>query len=74
MWAILEGVKIAYKNHELPYTEVVLERVSAHELGHFLQYKMIEMMYLAQLMNVNAFDQPNVEAYKVETKRILQDH
>jgi glucose-6-phosphate isomerase len=32
---------------------------------------MIEMMYLGKLMNVNAFDQPSVEYYKVEIKRIL---
>lgn len=71
MWAILEGVKVAYRTSKRPYTEIVLEDISAHELGHFLQFKMLEMMYLAKLMNVNAFDQPNVEEYKVETKKIL---
>jgi len=33
--------------------------------------KMIEMMFLGALFNVNTFDQPNVEAYKIETKKFL---
>jgi glucose-6-phosphate isomerase len=71
MKAICEGTKIAYKNQGLPFMEVILEKISEKELGAFLQFKMIEMMYLGQLLNVNAFDQPHVELYKVETKRIL---
>jgi glucose-6-phosphate isomerase len=29
-------------------------------------------MYLGHLLNVNTFDQPSVEAYKIETKKILE--
>ena len=73
MDAIYEGVKIAYEKQELPYMEIFLDDISAHSIGAFLQFKMIEIMYLAQLMNVNAFNQPNVELYKTETKRILEE-
>jgi len=69
--AILGGVKIAYQKAGLPYVEIVMERIDERAIGAFLQFKMIEMMYLGQLLNVNAFDQPSVEAYKVETKKIL---
>jgi len=31
-------------------------------------------MYLGQLLNVNSFDQPNVESYKVETKQLLEQN
>lgn len=72
MEAILEGVQIAYKKANLPYAEVILERIDEHSIGAFLQFKMIEMMYLGRLMNVNTFDQPSVESYKVETKQILE--
>jgi glucose-6-phosphate isomerase len=72
MGAILEGVKIAYQKADLPYMEVVLDAIDEHSLGAYLQFKMLEMMYLGQLLNVNSFDQPNVEAYKVETKRLLE--
>ena len=51
--------------------EVILEHIDESSLGAFLQFKMIEMMFLGKLLNVNTFDQPNVEDYKVETKNIL---
>jgi glucose-6-phosphate isomerase len=33
---------------------------------------MIETIYLGFLLGVNPFDQPNVESYKEETRKILQ--
>jgi glucose-6-phosphate isomerase len=33
--------------------------------------RMLETMYVAELMNLNAFDQPNVELYKDKTRKIL---
>lgn len=71
MLAILEAVKIAYSKQQLPFMHVSLETVDEKSLGEFMQFKMIEMMYLGKLMNVNAFDQPHVELYKVELKKIL---
>lgn len=73
MEAILGGTKIAYKNNHLPFMEVELEGVTPYELGAFMQFKMIEVMYLGKLLELNPFDQPNVESYKVETKRLLQE-
>lgn len=70
--AILEGVKVAYRQADLPYMEVTMERVDAAAMGAYLQFKMLEMMYLGVLLNVNSFTQPNVESYKTETKRILE--
>ena len=69
--AIYEGVKKSYKNKNIPYIEVTLETVDEYNLGYYMQFKMIEMMYLGKLFNVNTFNQPNVEEYKVETKKIL---
>lgn len=71
MDAILGGTKIAYTKRELPYMMVVLPEISAASIGEYFQFKMMEMMYLAHLLEVNAFDQPNVESYKVETKMFL---
>ena len=73
MRAILEGTKIAYLKNKLPFMEVILPDISEHSLGEFLQFKMIEMMYLGNLLRVNAFDQPNVESYKIATRRILEE-
>jgi len=71
MDAIYGGVKSAYANSELPFAEVLLKELNEISMGFFLQVKMIEIMYLAKLLGINAFDQPNVEDYKKETKKLL---
>jgi len=62
---------LAYKKNKLPFNHYVLEDKSAFEVGFFMQTKMFEIMILAHLMNINPFDQPSVEDYKFETRRIL---
>ncbi len=73
MHAILKGVQKAYKANNLPFMDAQLETISEYELGQFMQFKMIEMMLLSNLLNVNAFNQPNVESYKEETRKILKE-
>ncbi len=72
MDAILNGTKTAYNNESLPFMEITLDGVTPHELGAFMQFKMIEMMYLGRLFGVDTFNQPAVELYKVETKKLLE--
>lgn len=69
--AIYEGVKTAYLKRKLPFIEIILPEISSKTLGAYMQLKMAETMYLARLMGVNAFDQPNVEEYKAKTRHIL---
>ncbi|MFH1722206.1 MAG: hypothetical protein ABH950_06355 [Candidatus Altiarchaeota archaeon] len=71
MDAIYGGVKAAFKKSKRPYTEIVLPDKSAYSVGQLLQFKMIEMMFLGYLLDVNTFDQPAVELYKKETRKIL---
>jgi glucose-6-phosphate isomerase len=70
--AILKGTKIAYQKKEVPFMEVELQKVDEYSLGAFMQFKMMEIMYLGHLMKIDAFNQPAVEAYKSETKRLLE--
>jgi glucose-6-phosphate isomerase len=72
MDAILEGTKQAFRKGGRPFMEIGLPCKSEYFLGQFLQFKMMEIMYLAYLLDVNPFDQPNVESYKKETRKILQ--
>ena len=72
MDAIFHGVQAAFVKGKRPFVELVLPDKSAFSIGQFLQFKMIEMMYLGFLIGVNPFDQPNVESYKVETRKILE--
>lgn len=71
MGAISGGVKAAFMKGKRPFAEAILPDKSEKSIAQFLQFKMMEMMYLGYLMEVNPFDQPNVESYKAETKRIL---
>lgn len=72
--AILDGIEGSYKKRGLPFIDIRFEGVHEESLGAFFQFKMMEIMYLANLLNINAFDQPNVESYKIETKRILENN
>lgn len=69
--AILEGTKEAFRKDKRPFIEISLPDKSESAIGQFMQLKMIETMYLGHLLNVNPFDQPDVEKYKKETRRIL---
>ena len=72
MDAIFYGIKIAYIKNGLPFSEIVMHKISENTLGQYMQLKMMETMYLARLLGVNAFDQPKVEDYKRETREILK--
>ncbi|MCK5030153.1 MAG: glucose-6-phosphate isomerase [Thermoplasmatales archaeon] len=72
MDAIMEGVKMTFKKGKRPFTEIILQDKSEYSIGQLLQFKMMEMVYLGFLLEVNPFDQPNVEDYKVETRKILE--
>lgn len=71
--AILDGVCAAYRSSQRPYMNITLPEKSAYYVGQLLQYMMIEMIYLGTLLAVNPFDQPNVEMYKQETRKILSN-
>ncbi len=71
MNAILHGTQKAYANQNLPFVTWNVPEKSAYYIGQFMQIKMIEIMYLGFLLNINPFDQPEVEKYKTETRRIL---
>ncbi len=69
--AIYGGVMAAYQQRSLPYRSTIFDEDMAYSLGLFMNMRMLETMYLADLMNLNAFDQPNVELYKIKTREIL---
>jgi len=70
---ILESVKNVYKSIKLKYTSIILNDKSEYSIGQLMQFKMMEMIFLGYLMNVNIFDQPNVEEYKNEIRKILKN-
>jgi glucose-6-phosphate isomerase len=71
MDAILQGTQHAYNNDKRPFVSWILPEKSAYYIGQWMQMKMIEIMYVGYLLNVNPFDQPEVERYKGETRKML---
>lgn len=69
--ALYGGVVGAYQERGLPYRATVLSEDLPYSLGYYMASAMRETMYLAHLMNVTAFDQPNVELYKIKTRELL---
>ncbi len=65
------GVVAAYEERSLPYRATIFEEELTYSLGLFMGMRLREVMYTAHLLNVDAFDQPNVELYKNKTKQIL---
>ncbi len=71
MHAIAHGTQQTYRNKKLPFLNIMLPEKSTYYIGQLMQIKMIEIIYLGFLLNVNPFDQPEVELYKKETKKSL---
>lgn len=69
--AIVQGVQKAYATSQRPYTSITLPQKNAYYCGQLLQWKMLEVVYMGVLLEVNPFDQPQVEIYKQETRKIL---
>lgn len=68
---IYDGLKSSYIKKKMPFVEFILEKKSEEVLGEFITSKMIETLFLGHLMGVNVFDQPSVESYKKETRKLL---
>jgi glucose-6-phosphate isomerase len=69
--ALYGGVMAAYQERQLPYRATIFEEELPYSLGLFMGMRLREVMYVSHLLEVNAFDQPNVELYKLKTKEIL---
>src|SRR3989338_4504204 len=70
-YALYGGTKQAFRKARRPFMEILLPDKSERSIGQYLHFKMLETVYLARLLNVNPFDQPAVESYKSEARRIL---
>lgn len=71
--AIRNGVLAAYRDASLAFATTELESITPTELGVFMGTAMLEVMLIAHLVDVNAFDQPQVELYKKHTHALLQN-
>ncbi|MBT4855568.1 hypothetical protein HOM50_03530 [bacterium] len=73
MHAISEGTQQAYSERSNPYGTYTIPSLNAESIGSFMQIQMIQMMFLGKLLQVNPFNQPDVELYKTRTRKILKN-
>lgn len=71
MDAIYSGTKIAYIKGKKPFNHITLEK-KEYSIGQYMQYEMVKTIMLGHLINIDSFDQPAVEEYKEETRKILK--
>ncbi len=70
---IYESVQNAYNLHALPHITTEFSEINEREIGVWMGIHMTAIIYLAHLFDINAFDQPGVETYKNEVRRLLQE-
>jgi glucose-6-phosphate isomerase len=71
MQSIMQATQETYNHHNHSFMTLTLSNISAYTIGMLMQYKMIEILYLGYLLEVNPFDQPDVEEYKTKTRALL---
>ncbi len=69
--AIMGGVRKAYAVQGLPHAIIDMGALTPESLGRVMAGRMLEVIYIAHLLNIDAFDQPSVELYKQETRQLL---
>ncbi len=69
--AIYGAVGATWRAKSIPLVSVGLPDLSAESVGMLMQEEMMEAIFLAKLLEVNAFDQPAVELYKKELRKLL---
>lgn len=70
--ALEKSVMASYVDRGLAHAEYRLALRSPSEVGALMAFNMLETMLAANLMGIDAFDQPNVELYKSKMREILE--
>ncbi len=69
----VEAVIAAHEAAGVPVIRIDIPQLTAYYLGQLIYFFETTCAITAGLMGVNAFDQPGVEAYKAEMRRLLSE-
>jgi glucose-6-phosphate isomerase len=72
MSAALAGMKQAYEEEHRPTADLRLPKLNELALGQFFQMMMLATVVEAQLLDINPYGQPGVEAYKKHMNALLR--
>lgn len=68
---LFQSIQSTYADRKLPFYTIALSGVSEREIGAFMAYAMQEIILLSALLEVNPFDQPEVEGYKERAREAI---
>ena len=60
-----------FKKRKIPFRSFIIKKRNEETLGELFTFFMLETIMLGKALNINPFDQPEVELIKKETKKIL---
>lgn len=67
-----QGVILAHKNNGVPIMTIEVMALDEYNLGQLIYFFEMSCAISAELIGVNPFDQPGVEAYKSEMQRLVK--
>ena len=65
------ATKAIFKLKKIPCRQITFNKKNEKELGTIFTFFVLETILLSRLLGVNPFDQPSVEAVKIQTKKFL---
>ena len=68
---IYNSVLKEFEKNEIPTVSVEFDGLNEVEVGNYMQYKMLEVYFMARFFDVNPFDQPEVQSYKQELHKYI---
>ena len=69
--AQFQATQSVFKRRKIPFRSFIIKKRNEETLGELFTFFMLETIMLGKALNVNPFDQPEVELIKTETKKIL---
>ena len=67
-----EAVILAHKNNDIPIITIEISDLDEYNLGQLIYFFEMSCAISAYLIGVNPFDQPGVETYKTEMRRLVE--
>lgn len=67
-----QGVILAHKNNGVPIMTIEIPVLDEYNLGQLIYFFEMSCAISAELIGVNPFDQPGVDAYKSEMRRLVK--
>jgi glucose-6-phosphate isomerase len=72
--ALGKAVTEAFKDAGRPFVDITVPQFTLERISQFILLEELVVMYLGDLMNINAFNQPQVETYKDTTRELLESN